>query len=106
MLGKLQVKRGQFHDLAAILCLLLFSCQVVSNSLRPHGLQHAKLPCLSPLPEFAQTHVHGVTGAIQPSSSVAPLLLLPSIFPSIRVFSSESALHQAAGVLELQLQHE
>ena len=32
-----------------------------------------------------------------------PLLLLPSVFPSIRVFSNES-LHQAARVLELQLQ--
>ena len=27
---------------------LLFSCSVVSNSLRPHGLQHARLPCPSP----------------------------------------------------------
>ena len=33
------------------------------------------------------------------------LLLLPSIFPSIRVFSIESALHQVANVLELRLQH-
>ena len=36
-----------------------------------------------------------------------PLFLLPSIFPSIRVFSTESALrHQVAKVLELQLQHQ
>ena len=35
-----------------------------------------------------------------------PLLLLPSIFPSIRVFSNVSSLHQVAKVLELQLQHE
>ena len=35
-----------------------------------------------------------------------PLLLLPSIFPSIRVFSNESTLHQVAKVLELQLQHQ
>ena len=35
-----------------------------------------------------------------------PLLLLPSIFLSIRVFSNESALHQVAKVLELQLQHQ
>ena len=34
-----------------------------------------------------------------------PLLLLPSIFPSIRVFSNESTLHKVAKVLELQLQH-
>ena len=35
-----------------------------------------------------------------------PLLLLPSIFPSIRIFSTELALHQMAKVLELQLQHQ
>ena len=27
-----------------------FSCSVVSDSLRPHGLQHTRLPCLSPTP--------------------------------------------------------
>ena len=32
------------------MCVLLFSCSVVSNSLRPHGLQHARLPCPSPSP--------------------------------------------------------
>ena len=35
-----------------------------------------------------------------------PLLLLPSISPSIRVFSNELALHQVAKVLELQLHHQ
>ena len=35
-----------------------------------------------------------------------PLLLLPSIFPSIRVFSNESSSHQVAKVLEFQLQHQ
>ena len=33
-------------------------------------------------------------------------LLLPSIFPTTRVFSNELALHQVAKVLELQLQHQ
>ena len=42
------------------------------------------------LPELAQTHVHRVSDAIQPSR---PLLLLPLILPSIRVFSNESVLH-------------
>ena len=49
-------------------------------------------PVYHQLPEFAQTHVHRVGDAIQLSSS-CPFLLLPSIFPSIRVFSSESILH-------------
>ena len=44
------------------------------------------------LPELTQTHVHRVSDAIQPSHPLRPLLLLPSVFPSIRVFSSESAL--------------
>ena len=42
--------------------------------------------------EFTQTHYHGVSDEIQTSHALSPLLLLPSIFPSIRVFSNESAL--------------
>ena len=46
------------------------------------------------LPEFAQTHVHWVSDAIQPSHPLSlPALLLPSVFPSIRVFSNESVFH-------------
>ena len=44
------------------------------------------------LPEFVQIHVHWVGDAIQPSRLSSILLLLPSVFPSIRVFSGESAL--------------
>ena len=40
---------------------------VMSDSLRPHGLQHARPPCQSPTLEFTQTHVHRVSNAIQPS---------------------------------------
>ena len=47
--------------------LLLFGHSVVSVSLRPHGLQHARFLCPSPTPELAQTHVHWVGDAIQPS---------------------------------------
>ena len=50
------------------------------------------LPVHHQLPEFTQTHVHWVGDAIQPSHPLLSLLLLPSIFPSIRVFSNESAL--------------
>ena len=67
-----------------------FSHSVTSDSLQPHGLQHARPPC--PSPELTQTHVHWVGDAIQPSHPLSSLLLLPSIFPSIRVFSSESVL--------------
>ena len=50
-------------------------------------------PVLHYLPEFAQTHVHWVDDAIQPSHPLSPLLFLPSVFPSIRVFFNELALH-------------
>jgi len=42
--------------------------------------------------EFTQTHVHRVGDAIQPSRPLSSLLLMPSIFLSIRVFSNESVL--------------
>ena len=54
----------------------------MSNSLQPHGLQHVRLPCPSPTQHMS----------IQPSHLCGPLLLLPSIFPSIRDFSNESVL--------------
>ena len=65
----------------------------MSDSLRPHGLQHARLPCPSPTPG-ARSHSCPSSQWCHPtiSSSLGPLLLLPSIFSSIRVFSSESVL--------------
>ena len=50
-------------------------------------------PILHQLLKLAQTHVHWVNDAIQPSRPLLSPLLLPSIFPSIRVFSKESPLH-------------
>ena len=44
------------------------------------------------LPESAQTHVHRVVDTIQPSHPLSSLLLPPSVFPSIRVFSNASVL--------------
>ena len=71
--------------------MLLFSCSVVSNSLQPHGLQHTRLPC--PLLICSLLKLLSIE-LVMPSNYLIfcwPLLLLPSIFPSIRVFSSESA---------------
>ena len=45
------------------------------------------------LPKFAQTHVHRVGDAIQPSVLCYPLLYLLSIFSIVRVFSNESVFH-------------
>ena len=68
--------------------------QIVTQScatLQPHGLQHVSLPCPSLYPRVCSNYVYRVSDAIYLILS-RPLLLLPSIFPSIRVFSSESAL--------------
>ena len=45
------------------------------------------------LPESTQTHVHRVGDAIRPYHPLSSPLLLPSVFPNIRVFSNKSALH-------------
>ena len=52
--------------------LAQFSSSVVSNSLRPHGLQHTWLPCPHQLPELTSTHVHWVDDAIQSSHPLLP----------------------------------
>ena len=70
-----------------------FSPSVVSDSLWPHGLQHARLPCPSPTPGV-YSNSYPLSQLCHPTiSSYRPLLLLPSIFPSIMVFSNESVLH-------------
>ena len=54
------------------------------------------------LSEFAQIHILWVDDAVWPSCLLPPVLLLHSVFPSIRVFSSEWALHircQSIGAL-------
>ena len=70
--------------------LRLFSCPAVSSSLSM-DCSVPDLPVPHHLPKFAQVYVHCST---MPSSHLIlwhPLLLLPWVFPSIREFSSESA---------------
>ena len=64
----------------------------MSDSLQPHGLRYTRLPCPSYLLEFAQTHVHWFSDVIQPSHPLSSPSPPASIFPGIRVFSSESVL--------------
>ena len=72
---------------------------VVVQSLSPvqvsatHGLQHISFPCSSPSLGFAHTQRPLTWSCYLTISSCHPLLLLLSVFPSIGVFSSESALH-------------
>ena len=72
--------------------LLLFSCSVGSYPLRPHGLQHSSLLCSSPSPGVCSNSCSLSWWCHPTISSCWPLLPLPSIFPSIKVFPNESAL--------------
>ena len=68
----------------------------MSTSVPPHGLQHSRLPCLSSFTTFQSLLIFMSTELVMPSNHLIlchPLILLPSIFPSIRFFSSETALH-------------
>ena len=61
----------------------LFSCLVLSDTLRPRGLQHTRPPCPLPTPGASQTHVHRVSDAIQPvSSSAVPYSSCLQSFPT------------------------
>ena len=112
-----EVKVGPWTDIGTLIFTpalitiakrrLLFSHSVVSDSLQPHGLQHARLPVQHHLLELTQTHVHRVGDAIQPSHP----LLSPS--PPALNLSQHQGLFQWVGsshlvvkVLELQLHHQ
>ena len=80
-----------FNKIWHMVLMLLFSHSVMSSSLRPHGLQHAKLPCPSPS-SAACSNSCPLSRWCHPtiSSSVVPFSCLQS-FPA-SVFSNESAL--------------
>ena len=69
---------------------LLLVHSVMSDSLRPHGLQHTRLPCLSPFPGTF-SNACPLSQWCHPTTS--SLLLLLSVFPKFRIFSTESTLH-------------
>ena len=72
--------------------MLFFSHLVVSDSLPPRGLKHTRLPCASSQSLLKLMSIVSV----MPSNHLIlcrSLLLPPSVFPSIRFFSSELVLH-------------
>ena len=73
--------------------MIQFSRSVSSDSLWPHELQHVRPPC--PIPSSQSLLKLMSIKSVMPSNYLilcCPLLFLPSIFPSITVFSNESAL--------------
>ena len=75
-----------FFQFSAVTQLCLTLCNPIDCSMPGFPVHHQ-------LQELTQTHVQPVSDAIQPSHSLPSPLLLPSTFPSIRVFSNESVLH-------------
>ena len=84
------------------------SVSVMSDSLWPHELQHARLPCYSLSPRYAQTHVHWLSDAIQPSHCLSLLSPPPAFNLSQHqgLFQWAGSSHQVTKVLELQRQHQ
>ena len=77
-----------YYDICS--CSVAQSCQTLCDHM---DCSTPGFPILHHLSELAQTHIHWVGDAIQPIHPLSPLLLLPSIFPSLGVFSNKSALH-------------
>ena len=84
----------QYHTVLTIIAFFSSVTQSCSTLCDSMDCSTLRFPAHHQLPELAQTYVHRVHDAIQPSHSRRPLLCLPSIFPSIRVFSNELALHR------------
>ena len=80
---------------------------VVPNSLQPMDCSMPSLPVLHHLLEFAQTHVHWVSLAIQPSHPLScPSSPAFNLSQHQGLFQWVGSSHQVAKVLELQLQHQ
>ena len=84
-----------------------FSCSVVSNSMWPHGLQHARLPCLSPTPGVYSNSCP-LSWWCHPAISSSVVLFSSHLqsFPAAGFFIWVSSLHQVAKVLEFKLQYQ
>ena len=86
---------------------LLFSHSVVSNSLQPHGLQHARPPCPSPTPgDYSNSRPLSWRCHPTISSSVLAFSSHLQSFPALGSFQMNRSSHQVAKVLEFQLQHQ
>ena len=82
-------------------CLVTKSCLTLCN---PMDCSMAVLPVLHHLQEFAQVHVHWIGDAIQPSHPLSPSSPAFNLSQHRGLFQWVSSSHQAARVLEIQLQ--
>ena len=93
IIREIQIKTTMRYYLTPVRILLLFSHSVMSDSSRPRGLQHARLPLSFTISQGLLKLMF--IESMMPSSHLIlcyPLLLLPSIFPSISIFYNELGL--------------
>ena len=84
----------------------MFSHSIVYNSLKPHGLQHSRLPCPSASPRACS--ISCPTESMVSSNHLVlchPFLLPPSIFPSIKVFFKENNVSLVLSLLRKKTIH-
>ena len=96
-----------FINIIIVCSPLLFSCSVMSNSLRAHGLQHARLPCPSPSPRVCSSSCP-FSQWCHPtiSSSVTPFSSCPWDFPTSGSFQVSSLFTSGVQSIGVQLQHQ
>ena len=96
-----------WHDWSDLAAAVHISCSVVSDSLRPHELQHARLPCPSPTPR-AYLNSCPSSRWCHPtiSFSVIPFSSCLQYFPASGSFPMVSSSHQVSKVFKFQLQHQ
>ena len=95
-------------------CLVQFSRSVMSDSLRPHGLQHARLPCLSPTPGTCSNSCPSsqwchptISSSVVPFSSCLQSFPASGSFPMSQFFASggqSTAVSASASVLPVNIQ--
>ena len=95
MITSINTEKNLWQNSAPIYDSVQFSRSVMFNTLRPHELQHTRPPCPSP---SSGVHPNSCIESVMPPSHLIlcrPLLFLPPIPPTIRVFSNELTLHMS-----------
>ena len=114
ILGRKLVASSIWANWSSDLCSrikLQFSWTVVSDSLRPYGLQHARLPCLSPTPGACSNSCPlsrwchpAISSAVVPFSSCLQSFIASGSFPVSQFFASRGhSIHISASVLVLPM---
>ena len=98
---------NSFYEASSLILSVQFSHSIMSDSLQPCRLQHARLPCPSPaLKAYSDSRPLSQWCHPTISSSVVPFSSCLQSLPISGSFQWVSSSHQVAKVLEFQLQHQ